>query len=220
MTSIQSIKTGNSLPFQQPTKQVQPIGEFLKTFTFPLSKEEKPELTAETAKLLMYRSITTGVPTWEIDKFGGYEAVKAVFEANGGQYDILSIPDDLRRELAQKVSESGVGNMLAAKIENLPIAASALQALSDAGVDSAVIDQLRSSGREWAESLKAGPAQSQPAERFALFAAENPLPSSPGEVSQEQSPTAADLKQAIEEATALTVSYVDSSSYLNNLFKG
>jgi hypothetical protein len=220
MNSIQSIKTDNSLPIERSAKDVQPLDQFAKSFASLMGEPEKPELTAETAKLLMYRSMTTGVPTWEIDKFGGYEAVKAVFEANGGQYDILSIPDDLRRELAQKVSESGVGNMLAAKIENLPIAASALQALSDAGVDSAVIDQLRSSGREWAESLKAGPAQSQPAERFALFAAENPLPSSPGEVPQEQSTTAAELKQAIEEATALTVSYVDSSSYLNNLFKG
>lgn len=220
MTSIQSIKTGNSLPFQQPTKQVQPIGEFLKTFDFQMSEQEKPELTADIAKSLVYRAMTTGVPNSEMDKFGGSMEVMKVFEANGGQYDILTIPDDLRRELAQKVSETGVGNMLAAKIENLPIAASAIQVLSDAGVDSTVIEQLRSSGHEWAENLTAGPAQSQPAELLNLFAAENDLPSSPGEMPQEQSTVALELKQAIQDATDFTVSYVDSNSYLNNLFKG
>lgn len=220
MTSIQPIKTGNTLPFQQPIKQIQPIDKFVKSLDSLTSDPEKPELTADTAKLLMYRSMTTGVPNWELDKFGGYDAVKEVFEANGGQYDILTIPVDLRKELAQKVSESGVGNMLAAQIENLPIAASAIQALSDAGVDSAVIDQLRSSGLEWAESLNDTQVQSLSTERLNLFADENALPSSPERVPQEQSTTAAELKQAIEDATAFTVSYVDSSSYLNKLFKG
>ena len=220
MTSIQPIKTGNTLPFQQTTKQIQPIDKFVRSLDSLTSEPEKPELTADTAKLLMYRSMTTGVPNWELDKFGGYDAVKEVFEANGGQYDILTIPVDLRKELAQKVSESGVGNMLAAQIENLPIAASAIQALSDAGVDSAVIDQLRSSGLEWAESLNDTQVQSLSTERLNLFADENALPSSPERVPQEQSTTAAELKQAIEDATAFTVSYVDSSSYLNKLFKG
>ncbi len=51
----------------------------------------------------------------------------------------MMIPDDLRIELAQKVFKSGVGNMLAVQIENLPIDVSAIQALSDAVVDSTVI---------------------------------------------------------------------------------
>ena len=219
MTSIQSIKTGNSLPFQQPAKQVQPIGEFLKTFDFQMSEQEKPELTADIAKSLVYRAMTTGVPNSEMDKFGGSMEVMKVFEANGGQYDILTIPDDLRRELAQKVSETGVGNMLAAQIENLPIAASAIQALSDAGVASNVIEQLRNSGHDWAEGLEESPVKAEPAEFLNLSAAEVVHTETNEATIHEQNTTTVDLEQAIDSATANAVAYVDSSSYLNSLFK-
>lgn len=220
MTGIQSIKSGNSLPIQLPSKQDQPVDQFSKSLASLMHEPEKLELTADTAKLLMYRSMTTGVPTWEIDKFGGYDAVKEMFEANGGQYDILTIPDDLRRELAQKVSETGVGNMLAAQIENLPIAASAIQALSDAGVPSTVVDQLRSSGSEWAESIEDRSVESQPVEFLKVSVAEIFPPKANKVVIQEQNTPATELEQVIDGAVANAVSYVDSRSYLNSLFKG
>jgi hypothetical protein len=219
MNSIQSIKPGNSLPIERSTKDVQPLDQFAKSLASLMAEPEKPELTADTAKLLMYRSMTTGVPNWEMDKFGGYDAVKEMFEANGGQYDILTIPDDLRRELAQKVSETGVGNMLAAQIENLPIAASAIQALSDAGVASNVIEQLRNSGHDWAEGLEESPVKAEPAEFLNLSAAEVVHTETNEATIHEQNTTTVDLEQAIDSATANAVAYVDSSSYLNSLFK-
>lgn len=219
MTSIQSIKTGNSLPIQQSAKDAQPIDQFAKSLASLMAAPEKAELTADTAKLLMYRSMTTGVPTWEMDKFGGYDAVKEVFEANGGQYDILTIPDDLRRELAQKVSESGEGNMLAAQIEDLPIAVSVIQALSEAGVAPALIEQLRSSGRDRAEGLEESSLESQPTEFLNLSAAEVVQTETREPVTHEQNTTVAELEQAIDNATANAVAFVDSSSYLNSLFK-
>ncbi len=219
MTSIQSIKTGNPVPTPSQSKQVQPIEDFLKSFDFQLHAQDKPALTADTAKNLIYRAMTTGVPNSEMDKFGGSLEVMKVFEANGGQYDIMTIPDDLRRELAQKVSDSGVGNMLAAKIENLPIAVSAIQALTDAGVDSAVIEQLRSSGHQWTEVLEVTSAQSQPAALASLSSFQDAQPLSNDMVFLEQSPKASELKRAIEDATANALPYVDSASYLNGLFK-
>ena len=219
MTSIQSIKTGNLLPIPNQSKQVQPIEDFLKSFDFQLHAQEKPALTADTAKNLIYRAMTTGVPNSEMDKFGGSMEVMKVFEANGGQYDIMTIPDDLRRELAQKVSESGVGNMLAAKIENLPIAVSAIQALSDAGVDSAVIEQLRSSGHHLAEGLEITTNQMQPDVLASLPGFEFANPISHEVVIREQNTTSEQLQRAIEDATANALPYVDSASYLNGLFK-
>ncbi|PVE05190.1 hypothetical protein [Limnohabitans sp. Rim28] len=219
MTSIQSIKTGNPVPTPNPSKQVQPIEDFLKSFDFQLHAQEKPALTADTAKSLIYRAMTTGVPNSEMDKFGGSMEVMKVFEANGGQYDIMTIPDDLRRELAQKVSESGVGNLLAAKIDNLTIASSAIQTLSDAGVDSAVIEQLRRSGHQLAEGLEATSVQTQPSAVATLPGIEFANSSSHAIVNPEPHTTSEQLQQAIEDATANALPYVDSASYLNGLFK-
>lgn len=219
MTSIQTIKTGNPVPTPNPSKQVQPIEDFLKSFDFQLHAQEKPTLSADTAKNLIYRAMTTGVPNSEMDKFGGSMEVMKVFEANGGQYEILTIPDDLRRELAQKVSESGVGNMLAAQIENLPITVSAIQALSDAGVDSAVIEQLRSSGQMSTEVLETTTVQTPPAELASVSTSQNVRPQSSDMVLLDQRPKASELERAIEDATANALPFVDSASYLNGLFK-
>lgn len=220
MTSIQSIKTSNPVPTSNQSKQVQPIEVFLKSFDFQLHAQEKPVLTADTAKNLIYRAMTTGVPNSEMDKYGGSMEVMKVYEANGGQYDIMTIPDDLRRELAQKVSEFGVGNMLAAQIENLPIAASAIQAMSDAGVDSSVIEQLRNSGHNWTAGLEIASVQTQSAALASLPTFQNSLTQNNDLLLQEPSPKASELQRAIEDARANALPYVDSASYLNGLFKG
>lgn len=220
MISIQSIKTGNPVPTPNPSKQVQPIEDFLKSFDFQLHAQDKPALTADTAKNLIYRAMTTGVPNSEMDKFGGSLEVMKVFEANGGQYDIMTIPADLRRELAQKVSESGVGNLLAAKIENLPIAGSTIQALSDAGVESAVIEQLRRSGHPLAEGLEITSNQTQPEISASMPGIEFTNPINHTVVIRAPHMTSEQLQRTIDEATANALPYVDSASYLNGLFKG
>ena len=68
-------------------------------------------LTPSIAKSLMYRSMTTGVPTAELDKYGGYDAVKAMFEVAGGTYSLDAIPTDQLEQFAQQVSNSGTGNL-------------------------------------------------------------------------------------------------------------
>jgi len=44
-------------------------------------------LTPDIARTLMQRSMTTGLPYSESDKYGGYKAVKAMYDAGGGSYD-------------------------------------------------------------------------------------------------------------------------------------
>lgn len=50
-------------------------------------------LTPELARTLMQRSMTSsGVPTSEFQKFGGYDAVKALYDKSGGDYSGKSTP--------------------------------------------------------------------------------------------------------------------------------
>jgi hypothetical protein len=50
-------------------------------------------LTPELARTLMQRSMTpSGVPTSEFQKFGGYDAVKALYDKSGGDYSGKSAP--------------------------------------------------------------------------------------------------------------------------------
>jgi hypothetical protein len=44
-------------------------------------------LTPELARTLMQRSMTTGTPTSEFDKYGGYKAVRSMYDSYGGTYD-------------------------------------------------------------------------------------------------------------------------------------
>ena len=43
-------------------------------------------LTPELARTLMQRSMKTGVPTAEFQKYGGYDTVKALYDKSGGDY--------------------------------------------------------------------------------------------------------------------------------------
>jgi hypothetical protein len=70
-------------------------------------------LTADIAKELMQRSMTTGVPNSEIAKYGGYDAIKSMYDAGGGQYGLSSIaPADLQK-YANTIANTGVGNLSA-----------------------------------------------------------------------------------------------------------
>ena len=44
-------------------------------------------LTPEIATSLMQRSMTTGTPTSEFDRYGGYKTVRALYDAGGGSYE-------------------------------------------------------------------------------------------------------------------------------------
>lgn len=49
-------------------------------------------LTPEIARTLMQRSMTTGLPYSESDKYGGYAAVKAMYDKSGGDYSGNNAP--------------------------------------------------------------------------------------------------------------------------------
>jgi hypothetical protein len=70
-------------------------------------------LTPAIAKDIMQRSMTTGVSNSEIAKYGGYDAIKAMYDASGGQYSLESInPSDLQN-YANTIAQTGVGNLSA-----------------------------------------------------------------------------------------------------------
>ena len=100
-------------------------------------------LTPAVAQNLMYRSMTTGVPNAEFDKYGGYSAVKAVFDANGGSYSLDAIPADQRKALAMQVASTGVGNMSAPVAEKIGVSSATLQAMAGNGIDKATLEQIK-----------------------------------------------------------------------------
>ena len=62
---------------------------------------------------LMNRSMTTGVPTVEMNAAGGYDAVKAMYEKNvpaNQQYKRAYIPADDLKKYAAQVAVNGYGN--------------------------------------------------------------------------------------------------------------
>jgi len=99
-------------------------------------------LTPSIAKGLMYRSMTTGVPTSEMNQYGGYDAVKAMFDAGSGSYGLDAIPAEQRKSLATVVAVTGVGNMSAPVAEKVGLSAQVLHSMASNGVDKTTIDQL------------------------------------------------------------------------------
>ncbi len=185
-----------------------------------------PGLTPDTAMRLMYRSMTTGVPTAELEQYGGYAAVKSMFEAHGGQYDLSTIPSSLRRELAQQVAATGVGNALVVRQENLAFSPSAFEAMANAGISKTVIEQLRKPQEEdktaaqqpTSETPTSSLMQMNSAPVQTLTAVSGPIVSAeqPAQVSDV---TSTALREAIEEAAANLPPFLDSTTYLSSLFK-
>jgi hypothetical protein len=83
--------------------------------------------------------MTTGVPTGEFDQYGGYDAVKAMFDANGGSYGLDSIPAPQRQQLAQQIAITGSGNMSLLISEQVSLLPSGLAEMAKNGIDSAPI---------------------------------------------------------------------------------
>jgi hypothetical protein len=96
--------------------------------------------------------MTTGVPNAEFDQYGGYSAVKAMFDANGGTYSLEAIPAQQRKALALQVASTGVGNMSAPISEKIGVSTAVLQAMASNGIDKDTIEQItqKTSGFEQA----------------------------------------------------------------------
>jgi len=100
-------------------------------------------ITPSVAQSLIYRSMTTGVTNAEFDQYGGYSAVKEMFDANGGTYSLSAIPADQRKALAMQVASTGVGNMSAPVAEKIGVSSVVLQAMAGNGMDKATIEQIK-----------------------------------------------------------------------------
>ena len=116
---------------------------FSSTAAIEVSAQAVSTITPSVAKSLMYRSMTTGVPNAEFDQYGGYSAVKAVFDANGGSYSLDAIPADQRKALAMQVASTGVGNMSAPVAEKIGVSSAVLQAMAGNGIDKATLEQIK-----------------------------------------------------------------------------
>ena len=123
---------------QQPSPQ-----NFSNTAAIEVGAQAISTITPSVAQSLMYRSMTTGVPNAEFDKYGGYKAVKAMFDANGGSYSLDAIPAQQRQALAMQVASTGVGNMSAPVAEKIGVSSAVLQAMSSNGVDKATLEQIK-----------------------------------------------------------------------------
>lgn len=65
--------------------------QFQNYATIPAAQTGQPDLSGNTltpdiATNLMHRSMTTGAPTSEFDRYGGYDKVKAFYDVGGGSY--------------------------------------------------------------------------------------------------------------------------------------
>jgi hypothetical protein len=94
-----------------------------------------PTLTPAIAKDLIQRSMTTGAPTSEFNSYGGYAAVKAMYDANGGttSRDEISAAD--LKNYANIVANTGVGELGILRDTNTPLTEAGRTAMKNNGVE-------------------------------------------------------------------------------------
>lgn len=102
-------------------------------------------LTPEIAANLMRRSMTTGVPTSEFDKYGGYDAVKALYDSNKGTYSLEELSPDFLDQMDNVIANTGVGNLSVLKMTGEPLTKAGYQAMQNNGVNFTEAD-LKSMG--------------------------------------------------------------------------
>jgi hypothetical protein len=103
-------------------------------------------LTPEIARDLMIRSMTTGAPTAEFNRYGGYNAVASMYNQSGGTYSLADIPAERKQQLAQTIAQTGVGNLSLLKETNTPLTAAGRDAMVRNGVTSFGADALTERG--------------------------------------------------------------------------
>lgn len=91
-------------------------------------------LTPEIARNLMQRSMTTGVPTSEFDKYGGYDAVASVYKSNNGTYSLDDLDPGFLDQMDDIIASTGVGNLSVLKMTGQPLTEAGRQAMINNGV--------------------------------------------------------------------------------------
>ena len=93
-----------------------------------------PTLTPEIASNLMQRSMTTGVPTSEFDKYGGYDAVASLYNSNKGTYSLDELDPAFLDQMDNIIANTGVGNLSVLKMTGEPLTKAGRQAMIDNGI--------------------------------------------------------------------------------------
>jgi hypothetical protein len=105
----------------------------------PTSRQLLDELTPEIARSLMHRSMTTGAPTAEFNRYGGYDAVRNLYNQSGGTYSREEISREDMQNYANIVARTGVGNLAILADTNTPITPQALENMRRNGIDEGTI---------------------------------------------------------------------------------
>jgi hypothetical protein len=92
-------------------------------------------LTSDVATSLMQRSMTTGVPIYEFDRYGGYDTVQALYNAGNGSYTMSDINPYSLQNYANQVSRTGIGNLSTLAATNTPLARSGIASMLNRGYD-------------------------------------------------------------------------------------
>ena len=103
-------------------------------------------LTPEIAKDLMQRSMTTGAPTSEFNKYGGYDAVSSMYNQSGGTYSLADISAADKAKYASTIANTGVGNLALLKETNTPLTEAGRNAMLANGVTTMDAAALTSAG--------------------------------------------------------------------------
>lgn len=98
-------------------------------------------LTPAVAADLMQRAMTTGVSTSELNRYGGYDAVQALYNAGGGSYTMGDFSPSVLQNAAKQVASTGIGNLTTLAATNTPLAASGIAAMSGSGIDPSSITE-------------------------------------------------------------------------------
>jgi hypothetical protein len=116
-TAAAPTNTIASVPVSQATSQItvgQPTNTSVPKITnnnAPVVAQPSNTLTAAIARDLMQRSMTTGAPTSEFDRYGGYAAVQKLYEQNGGTYTGNEVSAEDKKRYATQIATTGVGNL-------------------------------------------------------------------------------------------------------------
>lgn len=89
-------------------------------------------LTPEIAKDLMWRSMTTGAPTSEFDKYGGYDAVNALYASQGGGYGFDEMTPEFLDQVDDIIANTGIGNLSVLEKTGTPLTGTGLAYVQNA----------------------------------------------------------------------------------------
>lgn len=100
-------------------------------------------LTPEIAQNLMQRAMTTGVPTSEFAQYGGYGAVKDLYNSNSGSYTLEDFDDGFLDSMAAEIARTGVGDLSVLQMTDTPLTEVGRQQMVNNGI-SYTDDDLKS----------------------------------------------------------------------------